>query len=454
MLITQTEPKVKGQTSNDNRLLLFDLSVGGHHPGYILHLIRYWQEHNLSGCLDIVVLPEFMEHHHDVVNEGKTSNQSQINFVPISSKERAELASRSSFLSRKKLSFQEWNLFCKYAKLLQSTQALLMYFDTYQLPILFGKSSPCPTSAIYFRPRFHYHEFNNYHYSSQERWHQKREKLHLALVLRQKNLKNIFCLDPFVIKYLKKFNTSVKSIYLGDPVKTYQNYALKPSEIRADLGIESNRKVFLLFGCLSRRKGLDQLLEALSLLPATINHKICILLVGPISSSVKLKIKEHVELLHKNSAIQIVICDRFICDREIKPYFEVADFILAPYQRHVGMSAILARAAEAQKPVLSSDYGLMGELTRHYQLGLTVDSTVSSEIAQGITKLALSSPQEICDFKQMKAFAEQNNPQRFAEVIFQNLSWDNWSGSPPFEGGEPDRWSKPTKTNHQLSSYS
>ncbi|MEM7590557.1 MAG: glycosyltransferase family 1 protein, partial [Cyanobacteria bacterium P01_A01_bin.83] len=165
MLITQTELKVKQQKSSCDRLLLFDLSVGGHHPGYILHLIRYLQEHNLSGYLDIVVLPEFMEHHSDVVNEGKKTNQSQINFVPISSKERAELASRSNFFSRKKLSFQEWNLFCKYAKLLQSTQALLMYFDTYQLPILLGKRPSCPTSAIYFRPRFHYHEFDNHQYS-------------------------------------------------------------------------------------------------------------------------------------------------------------------------------------------------------------------------------------------------------------------------------------------------
>ncbi|MEM7595961.1 MAG: glycosyltransferase, partial [Cyanobacteria bacterium P01_A01_bin.83] len=396
------------------------------------------QEHNLSGYLDIVVLPEFMEHHSDVVNEGKKTNQSQINFVPISSKERAELASRSSFFSSRKLSFQEWNLFCKYAKLLQSTQALLMYFDTYQLPILLGKAPPCPTSAIYFRPRFHYHEFDNHQYSLPERWHQKREKLHLTLVLRQRKLKTIFCLDPFAIKYLKRFKTSAKSIHLGDPVKTYQNYTLQPDEIRADLGIESKRKVFLLFGCLTRRKGLDQLLDALSLLPSTITHQICILLVGPISPSVKLKINPQIELLRQNKAIQVVICDRFISDQEIKPYFEIADFILAPYQRHVGMSAILARAAEAQKPVLSSDYGLMGELTRHYQLGLTVDSTVSSEIAQGITKLALSSPQEVCDFNQMKAFAEQNNPHRFAEVIFQNLSCDHWS--------------KPTKTNNELSS--
>jgi hypothetical protein len=159
-------------TSNCDRLLLFDLSIGGHHPGYILHLIQYWREQKLSGYLDIVVLPEFMKQHNDVVEIAKKCDRDKIKFVPISDRERNSLAARSNLISRKILNFQEWNLLCKYTKLLKTTHALVMYFDTYQLPILLQRNPPCPISAIYFRPRFHYNDFKDCYFSWQERWHQ------------------------------------------------------------------------------------------------------------------------------------------------------------------------------------------------------------------------------------------------------------------------------------------
>ena len=55
------------QFNRNRRILLFDLSVGGHHPAYIMHLIRYWGEREISGYLDIVVLPKFIHLHSDVV---------------------------------------------------------------------------------------------------------------------------------------------------------------------------------------------------------------------------------------------------------------------------------------------------------------------------------------------------------------------------------------------------
>jgi glycosyltransferase involved in cell wall biosynthesis len=85
------------------------------------------------------------------------------------------------------------------------------------------------------------------------------------------------------------------------------------------------------------------------------------------------------------------------------------------------MSAILVRAAAAQKPVLSSNYGLMGEMVKRYRLGLTVDASVPAEIAKGLTQFLISSPKEFCDLSSMKAFAEQNSAEKFASTVFRYI---------------------------------
>jgi glycosyltransferase involved in cell wall biosynthesis len=94
---------------------------------------------------------------------------------------------------------------------------------------------------------------------------------------------------------------------------------------------------------------------------------------------------------------------------------------LAPYQRHVGMSGILLLAAAAGKPVLSSDYGLMGELVRRYGLGITVDSTVPSEIAKGLMRCLTEPATVLVDLDRMESFAEQHSAERYAKTIFEQL---------------------------------
>jgi glycosyltransferase involved in cell wall biosynthesis len=95
--------------------------------------------------------------------------------------------------------------------------------------------------------------------------------------------------------------------------------------------------------------------------------------------------------------------------------------VLAPYQRHVGMSGILLLAAAAGTPVLSSNYGLMGALVRRHQLGITVDSTSIADIANGLQYCLTQSPATLCDRQRMHAFAQQNQAARYAEVIYHAL---------------------------------
>ncbi len=404
------------------KIMLFDLSLGGHHPGYILHLIQYWLKHNIPGVMEIVVLPQFMEQHSDVVAAAVADTQQRVRFVPITATEAASLSNRSTLLSRKKLGFQEWNLLCKYAASLGASHALLMYFDTYQLPSLLGKRPPCGVSGIYFRPRFHYAKFDCQNPWMQQRWQQWREKFFLSLVLRNSQWRNLFCLDPLVVPEINNFQTASTPLYLPDPVKIYHDRAVPSKQLRENLGIEPQRRVFLLFGALHRRKGIYKLLDAIKLLPANVCQECCFLLVGPIAQGDSEPVQQKIEQLRESLPVQIVTHNQFIHEREVQSYFQIADVILAPYQRHVGMSAILVRAAAAGKAVLASDYGLMGEITRSHHLGITVDTEVTEQIAQGLRLFCHNAPQQLCDSSKMQAFARQNSADKFAEVIVQQLN--------------------------------
>jgi glycosyltransferase involved in cell wall biosynthesis len=397
--------------------MLFELGLGGHRPGYLQHLIRFWQKQNLPGDVDVMVRPEFIRRYPDIVQMA-TADPQQVRFVPLTIAE--ETTTYQSGSNAKTLAFREWQLMRRYTERLKTTHALVMYFDFLKLPTALKQPLPCVFSGIYFRPTFHYSAFGHYHPTWTDRLQQWQEKQILAWVFRHPQLKNLFCLDPFVLNQLDRLRHQVNTVHLPDPVQIYPG-SISPVELKQKLAIESERQVFLLFGDLNSRKGLYPLLDAIAHLSPTESQKLCLLLVGPISAADRDRVHAQIQQLTQTLPVQIVTQHEFVSDRDVQPYFQAADVILAPYQRHIGMSAILVRAATAQKPVLCSDYGLMGELTRRYQLGLAIDSTQPQAIAQGIQQFLKAAPGQWGNPQQMQQLAQQNTAEQFATVIFNHL---------------------------------
>lgn len=427
MLLSPPNLKI---TSGDRSLMLFDLALGGHHGSYIQYLLEYWYEHNLSGKLNIVVLPEFLDVHHDTVEFIAQHKHPNIQLLPIKPEEKAALASRSSGMSRALCNFQEWRLFCNYAAELRAEQCLMMYLDTYELPLALGLKAPCPFSGIYFRPTFHYKEFFNYTPSSKVKLQQAREKFALSRILRHPQLATLFCLDPFAVKQLEKLHNQANIVHLPDPIKLDGNSGVSPDVLKKRLCIQPDRQVLLLFGALEGRKGIYQLIEAIALLSPALCEKLCLLLVGGTNPTERALIASKVQALRQDYPIQIIEQYEFVPEQEVAAYFQLADVVLAPYQHHAGMSGILLHAAAAGKPVLSSDYGLMGELVQRHKLGLAIDSAKPQEIAIALTRLAQEPLQSLYDREQIWAFAEQHSVDYFTKTIFHCL--EKQSNSPKY----------------------
>jgi glycosyltransferase involved in cell wall biosynthesis len=172
---------------------------------------------------------------------------------------------------------------------------------------------------------------------------------------------------------------------------------------------------------LTERKGISKLLQSLWLLNPEDYQNIALAIVGEASPDQREKIETQIVSLCHKFPIQIYRNYQFVPEADVQAYFEVSDLILAPYQNHVGMSGILILAAAKQKPVISSNYGLMGEIIQRYQLGLAVDSTDPQSIAQGIQRYLNNQSQVLWNQETMQQFALQNTAEKFASTLLQVL---------------------------------
>jgi glycosyltransferase involved in cell wall biosynthesis len=91
---------------------------------------------------------------------------------------------------------------------------------------------------------------------------------------------------------------------------------------------------------------------------------------------------------HPDLARRLRVVDRFLTTAELEWIVRDTDVVLAPYLRFVGSSGTLLWAAAHRKPVLAQDYGLVGALTRQYELGVTVDTQDSIAVARALALLA------------------------------------------------------------------
>jgi glycosyltransferase involved in cell wall biosynthesis len=145
--------------------------------------------------------------------------------------------------------------------------------------------------------------------------------------------------------------------------------------------------------------------------------QIQLVLVGVIATDYQEKIEHLIRELPDSIIVKTVFEE--VKGAKIQQYFELSDYVLALYQQHVGMSQIVIRAAISRKPLISSDYGLMGKLVNEKTLGITVDSTSSEEIAEAFTEVLKNG----ISFNEMsmKALANENSETAFTSTIFGKL---------------------------------
>ena len=385
-----------------NRILLFDTITDGHHPDYLIHLIGFY-----SGKKDVelyVSTGESFKSQFDARQKAEDNLWGDnVTFLPIPTDKLNAIHSKSIYLR----SIIEWNLLVETAKEINASQVLLMYFDYYQMGILIGKKAPCPVSAIYFRPNFT--ENNNGVYPQIKKWM-------LSKVLKSGQIQNLFCLVQALVPYLKGQKTQTQIIPICDPIKQFQISKSEIAEFKNKYKVPTDKQIFLNFGYLDDRKGMEVFIDACATLPKEALAKICLLLAGPVPEYYEKIIEAK---LAQVPELEVIRCYGYLPAREVQICFEISDVVLILYQDFLNMSSVLIRAAMANKPTFATQTGMIGELVSKHNVGVTVDATSVSEVSNELKAIINNGISYSED--NLKQLAEENSLNSFLSTIDQAI---------------------------------
>lgn len=386
-------------------ILIFEPDASGHHAGYLYHLILNFLQNDYPYKLTVLVSPDFFTKHPQILQ--KTLSP-RVQWIKFSGNEFAEWLKPKSVFKR---SILEWDVFCQYAKKYNAVLGFFMYIDYLQLAVLTQPAPPCPISGILFRPTL----VNYPPTSFKERLNYWRKNIILKFFVKNKNLESLLNLDPFATEYIVENWKTNKVKFLPDPVQVYPTTKTK-LEVKTSLGIDESKIIFLIFGFLDSRKGIADVLEAIGNIPREKSKNGCLLIVGPWEENERKLFDIQLPKIQQITDFQIVVRENFVKDEDIQQYFKVADYALALYHKHFGMSAIMVRAAAAQKPLIASNFGLMGKIVIENELGITVDNDLKEKL-----EMLLENEISIGNKEKMRAFAELNQAENYAKVILEHF---------------------------------
>ncbi|MEQ1678517.1 MAG: glycosyltransferase, partial [Chitinophagaceae bacterium] len=186
-----------------------------------------------------------------------------------------------------------------------------------------------------------------------------------------------------VLSDLRLFEKTKPAQLVSHPL--YDNFgeAVPKEEARRHLGLPANEKIILFFGFIRKYKGLDLLLEAISILknfkPQTLNIKL--LVAGEFYEEEK-PFREQIEKLGIKD--QLILRTDFIPDSEVKYYLCAADAVIQPY-RNATQSGVTPLAYHFEKPMVVTNVGGLPSLVPDGKVGLVVEPEPTA-IADGILK--------------------------------------------------------------------
>jgi glycosyltransferase involved in cell wall biosynthesis len=293
-----------------------------------------------------------------------------------------------------------------------------MYLDHAQLALASGLRFRFPVriSGILFHPTLHYR--NREPFNPRSYLQGLRKRLILRAIAGNPHLDTVFTLDSTAVPSLRALG--LDAVALPDPVVQDGYKGLAPLQLREHFALEPGRKVLLLFGALTARKGVSQVLEALALMPPADARRVALLMAGPLDRDLRPIVEALIEKV-RSGGVQVVQHDDYIQNDSVQSFMEASDLILVPYQRHFGSSAVLIRAALAGRPVISQEFGLMGTNVREHSLGQAVDTGRPSAIAAAVSGF-LKDPRLGFGREVALQYAKANTPELFCQTIIGRLA--------------------------------
>ncbi|MBE7499638.1 MAG: glycosyltransferase [Verrucomicrobiales bacterium] len=348
-IVTRQDPSSAG-AGLPRHLLMYEPRVEGHHPAWL----RFLTEDLLSGGYRLTLAVDRRERAREILEDNLGGRLSQVGLV--SALDDAGRRRGGNSLRAVAICLEESG----------ADQVFLPEFDEIASALLRRAAvGGRPAAAlrgriggIYHRPRF----------LAAPRWSPNRwlKQRGFERLLTESWLKPLLFLDEYLLRELSVRHPGASLAFLPNPCPA--GFPGERAGARRELGLPAGRHVFLFYGGGYRRKGLHLAVEAFRGLRA--EEPAFLLCAGRQDPDARTA-RGLGELTRQGRARSL---NRYVASAEEAACFVACDFVLLPYINHFGISAVLAQAAAARKPVIASAEQLLGRETQEYGLGLLFPS--------------------------------------------------------------------------------
>ena len=182
----------------------------------------------------------------------------------------------------------------------------------------------------------------------------------------------IFCLSDLVKKEIEETIKDKSVIKMFHPIYDHYGTKIELAEAKQQLGWDEKLKYLLFFGEIKDYKGLDRLIESLSLLKKDLDYKLYI------AGEFLVPEKKITELIKKYSLEdKVKIRNEYIPNEDVPKLFCGASAIVTPY-KITTQSGIIPIALHFERPVIASKVGDLAESITHHQLGVIAEADPAS----------------------------------------------------------------------------
>ncbi|PQV52454.1 glycosyltransferase [Paraburkholderia sp. BL21I4N1] len=252
----------------------------------------------------------------------------------------------------------------------------------YSLPFLGSPFGKTPWIGITMRATFHHHKVG---IKAPDRPVVNAIKAQLfKRAIRTSGLRTLLTIDPTLPEWAARYSskTGAKVAYVADPFP--DEHAENPVLARARLGLDTDQRYLLVYGAITERKGIYELVHALTRL----DHAPTLIVAGEQDDVTRHFMRNHVRSLTPAP----LVLDEFISNDVERDLFSACDAVWLGYKGHYGMSGVLVQAYRFGKPVIATEDGLIGWFSRRCELGPILSDLSSASIGRAITETMTSWP--------------------------------------------------------------
>jgi len=230
---------------------------------------------------------------------------------------------------------------------------------------------------------------------------QKRHLARLSLALRR--VASLHHLDAHLVQDVGHR----KLHWLADPVP-----ANPPQpHVREGLGVDPSRRMVLVAGVLTRRKGVAELLRAAS--DPGWPSNVDLVLVGRPDDEVR-------ALLERPQPAHVVSRNEHVSDDDFARWFQAADVVAATYPTYLGSSGIVLNAAAAGTPLLVLARGWIGRAVQENGLGVAVPDLEPASVLRGLERSLAMAVDPM--WEPTPSFVAAHSVSAFQEQLFRYLA--------------------------------